>query len=56
MGAFASVVVLAVGAFLLWRVSGSIGGVGANTIGVILIVLGAIGALLSLVSQQRSSR
>jgi hypothetical protein len=56
MGVFASVVVVAVGAFLLWGVSGSIGGADANTIGVILIVLGALGAVLSLVVRSRSSR
>jgi hypothetical protein len=51
MGVFASVVVIAVGAFLLW-----IGGVDATTIGVILIALGASGALLSLVFRSHSSR
>jgi hypothetical protein len=56
MGVLASVVVIAVGAFLLWGLSGSIGGVDGNTIGVILIVLGAIGAVLSLVLRSRSSR
>lgn len=56
MGVLVSVVVIAVGAFLVWGVSGSIGGVEANTIGVILIVVGGIGALLSLVFRSRSSR
>jgi hypothetical protein len=36
--------------------SGSIGGVDASTIGVIVIVIGGIGALLSLVLRSRSSR
>jgi hypothetical protein len=56
LGLVASVVVIAVGAFLLWGVSGSIGGVDASTIGVIVIVLGGIGALWSLVFRSRSSR
>jgi hypothetical protein len=56
MALLLSVVVTAVGAFLLWGVDRSIGGVNANTIGAILVVLGAIGALMSLVLRSRSSR
>lgn len=56
MGFAASVVVIAVGACLLLGVRGSIGGVDASAVAVIVIVLGGIGALLSLVFQSPLSR
>lgn len=56
LGFAASIVVIAVGACLLLGVSGSIGGVDASTIAVIVIMLGGIGALLSLVFQSPLSR
>jgi hypothetical protein len=49
MGFGVSVLVAAVGAVLLWAVDASVAGVDVNTIGLILLVVGIAGALLSLV-------
>ncbi len=49
MGLSASVFLLAVGAILVWAVEVTLAGVNLNMIGVILMIVGAIGVLLSLV-------
>jgi hypothetical protein len=54
MGLFGSVALIALGAILLWGVDASVAGVGVNTIGAILMVVGGIGGLLSLVLRSRS--
>ena len=38
-----AILLMAVGAILLWAVTASVAGLSSNTIGVILIVVGAIG-------------
>ncbi|MBW3593164.1 MAG: hypothetical protein KY396_05680 [Actinobacteria bacterium] len=50
MGLGISIFLAAVGAILIWGVTASVAGVSINTIGVILIVVGAIGAVLSLIA------
>jgi hypothetical protein len=49
MGIGASIFLIAVGAILTWAVNVSTSGVNINTVGVILMVAGALGLLLSLV-------
>ena len=49
MGIGISIVLAAVGAILIWGTTASVSGVDLTMIGVILLVVGAIGALLSLV-------
>jgi hypothetical protein len=49
----ASVVLIAIGAILLFAVTASIAGVSVNTIGLILIIAGAIGLLISLMTGAR---
>ena len=49
MGVGASIVLIAVGGILAWAVSADIDGVNLNMVGVILLVVGAIGLLLSLI-------
>ncbi len=49
MGVSVSLVLIAIGAILVWGVNLTLAGVDVNAIGVILMVVGAIGALLSLV-------
>ena len=49
MGVTASLLLIAVGAILTWAVSAEVSGVDLDTIGVILMVVGAAGLLLSLV-------
>jgi hypothetical protein len=48
MGIGVSLILIAVGAILTWAVSATVSGVDINTIGVILMIVGAIGLLLSL--------
>ncbi len=48
-----SLALVALGAVLLLGLDRSLNGVELNTIGVILIVLGALGALVSLASRER---
>jgi hypothetical protein len=54
MGIGASILLIAIGAVLLWGVTATVAGVSINTIGVILIVVGAIGLLASLIALPRS--
>ena len=48
MGIGVSLILIAAGAILTWAVNAHVGAVDINTIGVILMVVGAIGLLLSL--------
>ncbi len=49
MGISASLVLIAVGAVLTWAVTATVSGIDLDTVGVILMVVGAVGLLLSLV-------
>jgi hypothetical protein len=49
MGVGVSLILIAAGAILTWAVNATVSGVDINTIGVILMVVGIIGLLLSLV-------
>jgi hypothetical protein len=49
MGISTSLVLIAAGAILKWAVSASTSGINLNTVGVVLMVVGAIGLVLSLV-------
>ena len=49
MGIGVSLILIAVGAILTWAVTAEASGVDLTTVGVILMVVGGIGALLSLV-------
>jgi Domain of unknown function (DUF6458) len=49
MGIGVSLVLIAVGAILTWAVTATVSGVDLTTVGVILMVVGAAGALISLV-------
>jgi beta-lactamase regulating signal transducer with metallopeptidase domain len=48
MGIGVSLILIAVGAILTWAINATVSGLDINTIGVILMVVGAIGLLLSL--------
>jgi Domain of unknown function (DUF6458) len=48
VGIGVSLILIAVGAVLTWAVNASVSGVDINTIGVILMVVGAIGLVLSM--------
>lgn len=48
MGIGVSLILIAVGAILTWAVDATVSGLDINTIGVILMIVGAIGLLLSL--------
>jgi hypothetical protein len=48
MGIGVSLILIAAGAILTWAINASVSGVDINTIGVILMVVGAIGLVLSL--------
>ena len=49
MGIGVSLILIAVGAILTWAVSAEVSGVDIQTVGVILLVVGAIGAIMSLI-------
>ena len=49
MGIGVSLVLVAAGAILTWAVNATVSGLNIHTIGVILMVVGAIGLVLSLV-------
>jgi sulfite exporter TauE/SafE len=49
MGIGTSIVLMAVGGILAWAVTADVDGVNLNLVGVILLVVGAIGLLLSLI-------
>jgi hypothetical protein len=48
VGIGVSLILIAVGAVLTWAVNASVSGLDINTIGVILMVVGAIGLVLSM--------
>jgi len=48
MGIGVSLILIAVGAVLTWAVTATASGVDINTIGIILMIVGAVGLLLSL--------
>jgi hypothetical protein len=48
MGIGVSLILIAVGAILAWAVNASVSGLDINTIGYILMIVGAIGIVLSL--------
>jgi hypothetical protein len=48
MGIGVSLILIAAGAILTWAVNATVSGVDINTIGVILMVVGAIGLVMSL--------
>ena len=48
MGMGVSLILVAAGAILTWAVSAEVSGVDLQTVGVILMVVGIVGALLSL--------
>ena len=49
MGVGVSLLLIAAGAILTWAVSAEASGIDLNTVGVILMVVGAVGLVLSLV-------
>lgn len=49
MGIGVSLLLIAIGAILTWAVSADVSGIDINTVGVILMVVGAAGALISLI-------
>jgi hypothetical protein len=49
MGMSSSIVLIAIGAILKWAVTATVAGVNIQTVGTILLIVGIIGALLSLV-------
>jgi hypothetical protein len=53
MGIGVSVFLIALGAILLFAVTTTVAGVSINTIGVILLVVGAIGLIAGLLASQR---
>ena len=48
MGVGVSLILIAAGAILTWAVNATVSGLDINTVGVILLVVGAIGLVLSL--------
>ena len=49
MGISTSLVLIAVGAILKWAVSATTSGINLHTVGVVLMIVGAVGLVLSLV-------
>ena len=49
MGLTVSILLIAVGAILKWAVTASTSGINLQTVGVILLIVGIIGAVLSLI-------
>lgn len=49
MGTSISLVLIAVGAILTWAVTSTVSGIDINTVGVILMIVGAAGLVLSLI-------
>ncbi len=50
MGIGVSIFLIAVGAILLWAVTATVAGISINTVGVILIAVGAIGLVAGLIA------
>ena len=49
MGTAVSLLMIAAGAIMTWAVSATVSGVNINAVGVILMVIGAVGLVLSIV-------
>jgi Domain of unknown function (DUF6458) len=49
MGIGVSLILIAVGAILTWAVQATVSGVDINAVGVILMIVGAVGLVISLV-------
>jgi Domain of unknown function (DUF6458) len=49
MGISGSLVLIAIGAILKWAVTATVSGVSVQTVGVILMIVGAVGLVLSLI-------
>jgi hypothetical protein len=49
MGLGVSLILIAVGAVLVWGVNAEVGGLDVDAIGVILMIVGAIGGLISMI-------
>jgi hypothetical protein len=49
VGIGVSILLIAVGAILIWGVTGEVSGIDVDAIGVILLVVGALGLLLSMI-------
>lgn len=49
MGVGVSLILVAAGAILVWGVTGSVGGVNEDAIGWILMIVGAVGLVISMV-------
>jgi hypothetical protein len=49
VGIGVSILLIAAGAILIWGVTGEVGGFDIDAIGVILLVVGALGLLLSMI-------
>ena len=49
MGISTSLIFVAVGAILKWAVTASVSGVNLDTVGVVLMIVGAVGLVLSLI-------
>jgi len=49
MGVTASLILIAAGAILTWAVSADVSGLDITTVGVILLVVGIVGLLLSMI-------
>ena len=56
MGIGISVFLLAVGAVLYWAVTGDLQGVNVDTVGIILMFVGALGLLWALVASSAAPR
>ena len=48
MGIGVSLILIAVGAILTWAVNATVSGLNINTVGIILMVVGAVGLVLSM--------
>ncbi len=49
MGTGVSLILIAVGAILTWAVNATVSGLNIHTVGIILMVVGAVGLVLSLI-------
>jgi hypothetical protein len=49
MGISASLIFIAAGAILKWAVTATTAGINLNTVGVVLLIVGAVGLVLSLI-------
>jgi len=49
MGTAASLLFIAVGAIMTWAVTTTVAGISIHTVGIILMVIGAVGLVLSIV-------